>query len=112
MRRWIALHPTVPAIVYFVAAVVWIAASDRLAQRMWPDPDAFARVQTLKGWAFVAFSALLIATTSLRQQRLRQRLEHEKQAAEERALGGLPGATRAPRRAREGRRTRPRPRRR
>jgi PAS domain S-box-containing protein/putative nucleotidyltransferase with HDIG domain len=87
LRRWIALHPTIPAIVYFVVAVVWIAASDRVAQRMWPDPDAFARVQTIKGWAFVALSALLIATTSLRQQRLRQRLEREKQAAEERALG-------------------------
>jgi PAS domain S-box-containing protein/putative nucleotidyltransferase with HDIG domain len=87
LRRWITLHPTVPAIVYFVVAVVWIAVSDRVALRLWPDPDAFGRVQTLKGWAFVAFSALLIASTSLRQQRLRQRLEREKQVAEERALG-------------------------
>ena len=87
MRRWLAIHPIVPALVYFVVAVVWIAASDRVALWLFPESGALARAQTIKGWAFVAASAVLIAATSLRQHRLRTTLEHEKRAAQDRALG-------------------------
>ncbi len=89
MRRWFAVHPTVPAAVYFVAAVVWIAVSDRVALRLFPDPVTFALAQTIKGWAFVTASAALIAVTSLRQARVRAVLEQEKRAARERALGAF-----------------------
>jgi putative nucleotidyltransferase with HDIG domain len=87
LRRWLAIHPTVPALVYFVVAVAWIAASDRVALWLFPEAAALALVQTLKGWGFVAASALLIAATSLRQHRLRAVLEQEKRAAHDRALG-------------------------
>jgi putative nucleotidyltransferase with HDIG domain len=87
VRRWLSVHPIVPAVVYFVVAVVWIAVSDRVALRLFPEPDAFAAAQTIKGWVFVAASASLIAITSLRQHRVRAVLEREKHAAHDRALG-------------------------
>lgn len=87
MRRWLAVQPTVPALIYFVVAVAWIAASDRVALWLFPDHDAFVLVQTIKGWAFVTASTALIAATSLRQQRVRTVLEQEKRAAHDRALG-------------------------
>jgi PAS domain S-box-containing protein len=48
------------AVVYAVVAGVWIAASDGLLGSWISDPAALTRAQTWKGWAFVAFSALLI----------------------------------------------------
>jgi PAS domain S-box-containing protein len=48
------------AITYAVAAALWIFFSDRLLPSFTPDPHLLAWLQTYKGWAFVAFTALLL----------------------------------------------------
>lgn len=48
------------AITYSVAAALWIFLSDRLLSAFTADPHLLAWLQTYKGWAFVAFTALLL----------------------------------------------------
>lgn len=48
------------AITYAVAAALWIFFSDRLLSAFTTDPHLLAWLQTYKGWAFVAFTALLL----------------------------------------------------
>ncbi len=81
------LHPVVPAVGYFVVAVAWVAGSDRLTHSLFPAADAITMAQTLKGLFFVTSSAVLIGYFSVRQHRVRERLEHEKRAAQQQALG-------------------------
>jgi len=46
---------------YALGAAVWILFSDRLAQALAPSQDALAAISTVKGWAFVAVTSVLLA---------------------------------------------------
>lgn len=48
------------AAVYAVVGGAWIIVSDHLLLSLDPTPDAYARLQTLKGWGFVAITALAL----------------------------------------------------
>lgn len=48
------------AMAYLVAGGLWILFSDRLAVMLIDSPELFQTVQTWKGWAFVAVTALLL----------------------------------------------------
>ncbi|MEW6401888.1 MAG: PAS domain S-box protein [Chloroflexota bacterium] len=48
------------AVLYALFGSVWILASDRLLASLVTDATALTRLQTYKGWAFVAASALVI----------------------------------------------------
>lgn len=47
-------------LIYLVISVLWIYLSDLAVERLFSDPAAIRRAQTLKGWAFVVASAVLI----------------------------------------------------
>jgi HD-GYP domain-containing protein (c-di-GMP phosphodiesterase class II) len=49
------------AVLYALFGGLWIAASDRILETLVQDPHRLSLIQTFKGWAFVALSALLIA---------------------------------------------------
>lgn len=86
-------------LIYVLVASVWILLSDRAVQVMAPDLAWAARFSTVKGWAFVAFTALLLyhfIRRSFEFQRLqeaeRERLEAEVQHAQKlESLGTLAG---------------------
>lgn len=67
MKRSLSL-----ALLYVLIAVFWIFGSDQLVLWLNLDPEASTRLQTVKGWTFVAFTALLLFF-------LLRRLETEKQ---------------------------------
>lgn len=48
------------ALSYLLFGVLWIMLSDRLVVSIAHDPDMLSRIQTLKGWAFVATTAVLL----------------------------------------------------
>ncbi len=48
------------ALIYLLAGLLWILASDRILEALASDPELLTRLQTLKGWAFVVFSAALL----------------------------------------------------
>ncbi len=62
------------AITYAVAAALWIFFSDRLLRAFTPDPHLLAWLQTYKGWAFVAFTALLLYWLVRREEMEQARL--------------------------------------
>lgn len=47
-------------LVYLLAAALWIFGSDRLLAALVSDVNILTQVQTLKGWGFVAVTALLL----------------------------------------------------
>ena len=55
--------------VYVTVALAWITFSDRLAAALFPDPETHARVQTVKGAAFVVVTAVLLALLVRRSER-------------------------------------------
>lgn len=59
------------ALVYLLFGGAWILFSDRLLADMVRDPAALTRLQTYKGWAFVAASALVIFLLLRRELKLR-----------------------------------------
>ena len=56
------------ALVYAAVAGLWIFVSDSLLERWVPDPGQFALVSALKGWLFIAITAVLLYGL-LRRQR-------------------------------------------
>ncbi len=58
---------------YVVLAVAWIALSDRVAGWMFPRTEDLVVVQTVKGWAFVATTSLLLAGLLARYEHERER---------------------------------------
>ncbi len=60
--------------VYLAAGSLWIALSDRLIVLFLDDPSGITTVQTLKGWAFVLGSALLLYAVALQGFRAFARL--------------------------------------
>jgi PAS domain S-box-containing protein len=61
--------------VYLVLGVLWILLSDRLLAALVGDPATLSLLQTVKGWAFVAASALVIAILVGREVRRLNRTE-------------------------------------
>lgn len=54
------LSPLRIAAVYAVFGALWILLSDSILHSMVDDPDLEARLQTYKGWTYVAVTALLV----------------------------------------------------
>jgi PAS domain S-box-containing protein len=73
-RRTIVLSARMIVLIYVIVAVLWIVFSDRVAGLLFPDHGALAVVETLKGVAFVAVTAGLLAVLLYRHdvQRLAQ----------------------------------------
>jgi len=61
-------------LVYFLASIVYIYFSDRLAEVFIHDITLLTSVQTFKGVAFVALSSLLIYVFVVRKERENERL--------------------------------------
>jgi len=81
---------------YALAAGVWIVASDRLLAAMPLDAETALRLQTLKGWLFVAVTAALLFVFIRRAlERQRRTAEHLSSSEEkfrtlvERSLAGI-----------------------
>ena len=72
------------ALLYALFSGAWILFSDRLLAALVTDLDALTRLQTYKGWAFVAISALLIFFLLRRELQLRERTEGRVAESEER----------------------------
>jgi diguanylate cyclase (GGDEF)-like protein/PAS domain S-box-containing protein len=82
------------SLIYAAVASLWIFVSDRMLETLAMAPDWMTRLQTYKGWAFVAFTSLLLywlvrreemkqasltakAQTALAQtEEIRQQLDH------------------------------------
>jgi len=54
---------------YLVFGVLWILFSDALLLRLAPDPEAFVRGSTYKGWVFVVGTTVLLAIPLLARER-------------------------------------------
>lgn len=52
--------PLAIAVAYFVFGFLWILLSDTFLARISPDYDFFVRLQTIKGWIYVALTTGLI----------------------------------------------------
>jgi PAS domain S-box-containing protein len=70
---------------YALFGGLWIAASDRVLEMLVLDPHRLTVLQTFKGWAFVAASAMLLAFLVGRELRERERAEQRLQGEREAA---------------------------
>ncbi len=68
---------------YAAAAALWIVFSDAALGFLWDDPKAIALASTLKGWVFIAVTALLLFVLLRRQQALRQAVLQRQEQAEQ-----------------------------
>jgi len=69
---------------YALFGVLWILLSDLAASALIADPTALARIQTVKGWLFVAVSAALVYLLVSRAQREHTaRLRESRRSAED-----------------------------
>ena len=62
------------SLIYGIAASLWILLSDRILDALVLDPQQIAVLQTYKGWAFVALTAVLLYSVLRREVR---QWEHE-----------------------------------
>ena len=84
-KRWLAVRMEIRvALAYALFGSLWILLSDRLLAAFTSDIVTLNRLQTYKGWAFVAASALLIYTLLGRELHLRHNAEGEFHESEER----------------------------
>lgn len=60
VRRFLTGSPRRVGLTYLVFGSLWIVTSDRLLVALVTDPEQVAVGQTVKGWTFVAVSALLV----------------------------------------------------
>lgn len=65
------------ALIYLAFGLLWIFASDRLVATLATDPAAITLLQSYKGAAFVALSALLVFVLVFRYARQRDLLERD-----------------------------------
>jgi PAS domain S-box-containing protein/putative nucleotidyltransferase with HDIG domain len=70
---------------YAAFGALWIALSDRVLETVVSDPHRITVLQTYKGWAFVAVSALLLAFLIGRELRARERSERRLEREQEHA---------------------------
>jgi hypothetical protein len=75
-------------LVYALFGVLWIFCSDRLVELLARNLDGLTRLQTLKGWLFVALSSLLILTLTRRAFHAHLRIEQEKLAVYRKTVEG------------------------
>ncbi len=68
---------------YAVVAALWIVFSDAALGFLWDDPRAIALASTLKGWAFVAVTTLLLFVLLRRQQALQRAVLQRQEQAEQ-----------------------------
>ncbi len=78
-KRWPALRV---GAVYAAFGGLWIALSDRVLASLVQDPLRLTRLQTYKGWAFVAASTLLLYASIRRELRRRERAEEALERSE------------------------------
>jgi len=74
------------AAVYFVVSGLYILLSDRLLSLVYSDPVALTRMQTYKGWVFIATTSLLLYFTLnqqlqkvIKESEIRRKAEQELQ---------------------------------
>ncbi len=60
VKALIRSSPIVIALIYIVVGFLWIQFSDQWVLAMFDDPESITRVQSLKGWFFVAASGFII----------------------------------------------------
>ncbi len=87
--------PSVARVVvaYVIVAGLWFHASDRMLEAATADPHVLARWSIHKGWAFVGFTALLLAlvmSAELRARRLNEALLAAQRDLLERIARGTP----------------------
>lgn len=83
-RTLFRLSPLKIAGVYLVFGLVWVASTDWLVILLFESPDTIALMQTVKGWAFVGLSALLIlGLTSYRKHQTDETRETLQAASEQ-----------------------------
>jgi len=83
------------ALSYLAFGVIWILVSDRVVYWVVPDPARRVQVETLKGWAFVIVTALLLYSVVYAAIKARGRMREEKEESERFArtlIENLPGA--------------------
>ncbi|HEX9021399.1 MAG TPA: HD domain-containing phosphohydrolase [Nitrospirota bacterium] len=68
---------------YVLFGALWMAVSDRILEQIVPDVHVFSRLQTYKGWAFVAVSTVLICYMVRRELGARERAEANLRESEE-----------------------------
>ncbi len=68
---------------YLLFGGLWITVSDRVLEALVTDEHKFTRLQTYKGWFFVAASALLLYLVTRREFRHRERAEAALRDSEE-----------------------------
>lgn len=73
---------------YVLFGVLWILISDRALALMIRDIEALNYLQTLKGWAYVTLSGLLVFGLSRAAYRLQEAKEQEKQAVFRKTIEG------------------------
>ena len=75
MNRPTAVATARIALLYALFGASWIAVTDRVLEAMVADPHTLTRLQSYKGWAFVAVSAALISSLVRRELHARDRAE-------------------------------------
>jgi PAS domain S-box-containing protein len=89
-----AFLPAQIALSYLLFGVLWIILSDRLVASVARQPAILSRIQTLKGWAFVAATALFLYLLVRSAVRARRRLRCRKEETDRflnTLLENLPG---------------------
>jgi diguanylate cyclase (GGDEF)-like protein len=66
----VSMTPLRIASIYLILALLWILFSDRILHMMVEDGSALRQWQTLKGWAFVTLTSVLIYYLSKRLQQV------------------------------------------
>jgi PAS domain S-box-containing protein len=84
MRHAISTLPRRLVLLYVLFAGVWFAFSDLLLAALIADPLTVRWLQTLKGWAFVGISAVLLHALLRRELRMRQHTETALRQSEQR----------------------------
>ena len=77
------------SLLYVLLGGAWILLSDSLLAALIPDPAALTRLQTYKGWMFVAISALVIYLLLRQEERLRAETEDRYRLIVETAQEGI-----------------------
>jgi hypothetical protein len=73
---------------YLAFGVVWVFSSDRLIDRIADDAAVLTALQTMKGWAFIVLSAVLLFILTKRSAEERASLEAEKLAVFRKTVEG------------------------
>jgi PAS domain S-box-containing protein len=72
------------SLLYFLFGFLWILLSDRVLAVLVPDPHAYAEIQTLKGWFYVAITSLLFGLFAFAEMRSQEKLRSRDEDRERR----------------------------